>query len=293
MQSVPPAVLSQVPLSVLGAVEEPRLSRRTSAQTQLAQAVCSPSVHSCAAEPAQGEDFCLVTQPVTKAVQGKLGMSSGSVTSAFVALKCPWGLQWGEGWHPGLCLGYKALARLGVSSFSATGLTQGHPHVHLRHGLIIWTEKKPSEMRSTRSWGTGSRKISSLTRLPHAFPFYWPQLISPFNVFKATGNKSAAVNKFSTAEKQAISHVLNGTEKPRADITLQVCRVPLVQKASPLPHHLPASRVGEREMLGMLQLLMAIVSKSSQLPFLSPDLMIAGGCIKGRRLITAVKKICK
>lgn len=144
MQSVPPAVLSQVPLSVFGScVEGPRLSRRLSVQTLMAQTVCSPSLHSCAAEPAQGEDFCLIMQPVTNAVQGKLGMSFGSVTSALVALKCPWVVQWGEGWHPGLCLGYKALARLGVSSFSATGLTQGHPHVHPRYGLIIWTEKNP------------------------------------------------------------------------------------------------------------------------------------------------------
>lgn len=57
----------------------------------MAQALCSPSLHSCAAEPAQGEDFCLIVQPVTNAVQGKLGMSFGSVTSAFVALKCPGG----------------------------------------------------------------------------------------------------------------------------------------------------------------------------------------------------------
>lgn len=106
----------------------------------------------------------------------------------------------------------------------------------------IWTDnldrkKTLRDKRSTRSWGTGSRKVSSLTRLPHAFAFYWPQLISPFDVFKATSNKSAAVNKFSTAEKKDVTHVLNGTEKPRTDITVQVCRVPPVQKASPLLHH--------------------------------------------------------
>lgn len=172
MQSVPPAVLSQVPLSVFGScVEGPRLSRRLSVQTLMAQAVCSPSLHSCAAEPAQGEASCLIMQPVTNAVQGKLGMSSGSVTSVFVALKCPWVVRWGEGWHPGLRLGYKALARLGVSSFSATGLTQGHPHVHPRYGLIIWIEKTLRDKRSTRSQGTGSRKVSSLTRLPQSTCF--------------------------------------------------------------------------------------------------------------------------
>lgn len=161
MQSVPPAVLPQVPLSVFGScVEGPRLSRRLSVQTLMAQAVCSPSLHSCAAEPAQGEDSCSIMQPVTNAVQGKLGMSSGSVTCAFVALKCPWVVRWGEGWHPGLRLGYKARARLGVSSFSATGLTQGHPHGHPRYGLLIWIEKKPSETREAQDpEGLGAGKF--------------------------------------------------------------------------------------------------------------------------------------
>lgn len=146
-------------------------------------------------------------------------MSFRSITSASVALQrayegCFNGVRDG---HPGLCLGVKALPALAArgscsapwpeamswcrgSSSLAMGLTQGRPRVHPRHGLIFaWKKTQRQEKhRIPRVWE--QEGFPPDKAMPYIC-FLLAAVNKPFNVFKSTNNKSAAVNKFSTPEK--------------------------------------------------------------------------------------------
>lgn len=142
--------LYRYPQVLLGAGSRP--SRRKSVQTLTARAVCSASLHSCAAEAAQGEDFQALWLGMLFRSSSEELLSSPMTRGRALT---PWFLLLSHGVHPGM------------------------PACALKTRADICTEKNPRDKRSTRSPGAGSRKASSLTRLPHTFAFYWLWLTSP------------------------------------------------------------------------------------------------------------------
>lgn len=89
---------------------------------------------------------------------------------------------------------------------------------------FLWVKRKKHTIPSGWHW-EGS--------LPDkAVPYICFLLVVINKHFKAPNNKSDAVHKFSTAEKQNITHVLSGTAKPTAGITQQTFRASPAQKAS-------------------------------------------------------------
>lgn len=89
---------------------------------------------------------------------------------------------------------------------------------------FLWVKRKKHKIPSGWHW-EGS--------LPDKAVSYFCFSLAVINKhFRAPNNKSDAVHKFSTAEKQNVTHVLCSTAKPTAGIAQQTSRAPPAQKAS-------------------------------------------------------------
>lgn len=151
---------------------------------------------------------CCAAQPVTNAAQAQQGWGCHLDLYHLHLRICNGHMKWGEGWfrrqstcqHQQWEAPAQPRAKVCAPVPQFLLLSHGtHPGVQPRHRLIFAQKKTQRQEKHKIPWGWEQEGFQPDKAAPYIC-FLLPAVNKPFNVFKATNNRSAAVNKFSTAE---------------------------------------------------------------------------------------------